>query len=74
MIVVEKYNETLVRTYSDTYHKIIQDGTGIVYDDAIDPVDQHRTYTESEEYIDGYSADAGEQDYLDVLAQLGGSE
>lgn len=71
MIKTETLPNNLVRTYSDTFHKIIQDGTGIVYDDAIDPIDKNRTYTESEEYIDGYSSEATEEDYLAALKELG---
>lgn len=71
MIKTETLPNNLVRTYSDTFHKIIQDGTGIVYDEAIDPADKNRTYTESEEYIDGYSDDATEEDYVSALAELG---
>lgn len=52
MIVTEPYGIVagmqLVRTYSDAGKKIIQDGTGIEYDEAIDPVFMNRTYTESE--------------------------
>lgn len=38
----------LVRTYSDSDLCIIQDGTGIVYEEAVDPVSKGRTYTESD--------------------------
>ena len=38
----------LIRTYSDSNHYIIQDGTGIEYSEAIDPEHMNRTYTESE--------------------------
>lgn len=43
---------TVIRTYSDTDHRIVQNGTGIVYDEAVDPADANRTYTESIELID----------------------
>ena len=43
----------LVKTYSDEGYKIRQDGTGRVYDTAIDPADTGRTYTETEEPIAG---------------------
>ena len=36
-------------TYSDGGFMIIQDGTGIVYGEAYDPVGSGRTYTESDE-------------------------
>lgn len=42
----------LVRTYSDSSHYIIQDGTGVEYTDAIDPEHMNRTYTESERIIE----------------------
>lgn len=71
MIKTETLSNDLIKTYSDTKHNIIQDGTGIVYTEAIDPIDKGRTYTESEEYIDGYSDEATEEDYLDALAELG---
>ena len=41
----------LVRTYSDSNHYIIQDGTEIKYSEAIDPENMNRTYTESEKII-----------------------
>ena len=42
----------LVRTYSDSNHYIIQDGTGIEYSEAIDPEQMNRPYTESEKTIE----------------------
>lgn len=56
MIVTEYYTTRkdgviLDITYSDIHHYIIQDGTGIKYESAIDPRECHRTYTESEEEI-----------------------
>ena len=42
----------LIRTYSDSNHYIIQDGTGIEYSEAIDPEQMNRTYTESERIIE----------------------
>jgi len=44
--------EGLVRTYSDAGYKIKQDGTGIVYDEAVDPVGSGRTYSETNETIE----------------------
>ena len=46
-------NRTLVRTYSDNNLMIQQDGTGAVYSEAYDPADSGRTYTETEELIEG---------------------
>ena len=44
--------EGLVRTYSDAGYKIKQDGTGIAYDEAVDPVGSGRTYSETNEPIE----------------------
>lgn len=38
-----------VRTYSDTGHRVERDG--VAYDEAIDPADTGRTYTESSEMV-----------------------
>lgn len=56
MIVTEYYSTRadgaiLNRTYSDTGHYIIQNGTGAKYTEAIDPMSMNRTYTESEKLI-----------------------
>lgn len=50
MIQTEIIKETLIRTYSDQGMKIERDG--IRYDEAIDPIDMNRVYTETEEPID----------------------
>ena len=52
MIVTDNYEiradgVLLVRTYSDLGRKIMRDG--LVYDEAIDPSDSGRVYTESDE-------------------------
>lgn len=52
MIRTEPYSETLVRTWSDAGMKIKQDGTGVIYDEAIDPISMGRTYTETDEPIE----------------------
>lgn len=44
---------TFIRTYSDSGYMIKQDGTGAVYSEAYDPVGSGRTYTETEELIEG---------------------
>lgn len=41
-----------IYTYSDAGYKIRQDGTGALYDEAYDPVDTYRTYTETDIPID----------------------
>ena len=65
MIVTEPYGTDLIRTYSDAGYKIQQDGTGDIYDEAIDPADSGRTYTETDIPIEeeGPSAD----EVLEVL-------
>ena len=55
----------LIRTYSDSNHYIIQDGTGIEYSEAIDPENMNRTYTESEKTIEEDSI-TGESELEDV--------
>ena len=60
--VIRDDGVTLVRSYSDAGMKIRQGGTGILYDEAIDPENMGRTYTETDIPIesdeDGY-AEAG---------------
>lgn len=53
---------TFVRTYSDANRMIQQDGTEIVYSEAVDPVGSGRTYTETDTPI--------EQTEDDRVAQL----
>ena len=48
MIKTEAYKEGLVRTYSDAGMMIMQDGTGHIYAEAIDPEGSGRTYTETD--------------------------
>ena len=57
MIIREFYLERpdgvkLYRTYSDIHHYIIQDQTGIEYEDAVDVEDSPYTYTESDREIE----------------------
>lgn len=42
----------LIRTYSDEDRKLIQNETGIIYDEAIDIEDSPYTYKESDEFIE----------------------
>lgn len=58
MIIKELYmtrqdGVKLFRTYSDNGKQIIQNETGITYDEAIDVENAPYTYTESNVYIDG---------------------
>lgn len=61
MIVTDNYETRadgvlLVRTYSDRGRKIIRDG--VAYDEAIDPADSGREYTESTEPVQLTDAEA----------------
>ena len=42
----------LIRTYSDSNRMIKQDGTEIVYTEAVDPIGSGRTYTETDIVIE----------------------
>lgn len=42
---------SFVHTYSDAGYKIKQAETGYLYEDAYDPINSGRTYTESDELI-----------------------
>ena len=58
------------RTLSDAGFKIERDG--IRYDEAIDPIDSGRTYTETDERIEADSTDeATEADYINALSEIG---
>ena len=50
MIVQEilEENTSLIKTYSDANKYIIQDETGDMYVEAVDPIVMNRTYTESD--------------------------
>lgn len=57
MIVKEEFKTRadgvkLFRTYSDEGKQIIQNETGIVYDEAIDVEDAPYTYSESDEIVE----------------------
>ena len=51
-IACEDVGNGLIRTYSDKAMKIERDG--VRYNEAIDPADAGRVYTETDEPIDGY--------------------
>lgn len=74
MVRTEFYKERedgviLNRTYSDAGMKIKQDGTGALYDEAIDPASIGRTYTETDIPIEG---DDTAEEIVNIL--LGGEE
>lgn len=53
MVIYEHIEGTdLVRAFSTLNKKLIQDGTGEIYDEAVDPDYMNRTYTESEEEVE----------------------
>ena len=57
-----------VRTWSDQSVMIERDGA--LYEEAIDPIDSGRTYTETDQPIID-ETEAAEADYLEALARLG---
>lgn len=56
-------------TYSDSGMKIVRDG--VEYDEAIDPIDSNRTYTESETPRAEAETEATEEDYQSALREMG---
>jgi hypothetical protein len=61
-------NETeFLRTYSDEYFYIERDG--VLYEEAVDPLNSGRVYTETAEVIE--CAEATEEDYQAELERLG---
>lgn len=70
MIVTEQMENNRIRHYSDSGFRILQNETGIVYDDAVDVLPCRYTYSETEELIP-VGEDATEADYQAALARLG---
>ena len=64
-------NGNRIRHYSDSGFRILQNETGIVYDDAVDVLPCKYTYTETDEPIPAETDEATEQDYLNALNELG---
>lgn len=76
MAIITEYYKTrddgvvLNRTYSDMGMKIERDGER--YDEAIDPAELNRQYTETDEPIDADDPnEATEADYQNELRRLG---
>ena len=74
MIITEYYKTredgvVLNRTYSDKGMMIEREG--VRYDEAIDPAELNRQYTETDEPIEGYTDEATEADYQAALAEMG---
>jgi hypothetical protein len=59
----------LNRTYSDNGMMIERDG--VRYSEAIDPAEQNRQYTETDEPIDPVTDEATEADYQAALREMG---
>lgn len=74
MIITEYYKTredgvVLNRTYSDKGMKIERDG--VRYEEAIDPAELNRVYTETDEPIEGDPTEATETDYQNALRDMG---
>lgn len=66
---IVKYGEKeYIRTYSDESMMIERDGH--LYEEAIDPIDSGRTYTETDQPI-VHHGEAEEADYLEALERFG---
>lgn len=61
--------ESFVRTYSDSGYMVERDC--VRYSEAIDPAELNRTYTETDESIEGETDEATETDYQNELRRLG---
>lgn len=73
MVITEYYKTradgvVLNRTYSDEGMMIERDG--VRYDEAIDPAELNRQYTETDEPIETVG-EATEEDYQNALAEFG---
>lgn len=68
MIIYEQYNGTLTRAYSDAGVKI--ERNGVLYDEAIDPINSGRVYTETEELVES-GTDATAEDLENALREAG---
>lgn len=73
MVITEYYKiradgVALNRTYSDKGMMIERDG--VRYDEAIDPAELNRQYTETDEPIETVG-EATEEDYQNALAEFG---
>ena len=75
MAIVTEYYMTrsdgvvLNRTYSDAGMMIERDG--VRYSEAVDPAELNRTYTETDEPVDGNPNEATEADYQSALREMG---
>jgi hypothetical protein len=69
-MIKTEYIDNRIRHYSDSGFRILQNETGIVYDDAVDVLPCKYTYTETDEPIET-TDEATEADYLNALNELG---
>lgn len=72
MIVTENQivnGQAFVRTFSDSGMMIERDG--VRYSEAVDPAELGRTYTETDEPIEGYTDEASDADYQAALRDMG---
>lgn len=60
---------TFTRTWSDAGYQVERDGA--LYDEAIDPAELGRTYTETDQPVEDMDTEATEADYLAALDKLG---
>lgn len=72
MVVKEHYQTRadgveLVRTYSDTGHRIRQVETGVVYDEAVDVAPCRFTYVETDEFAEVPDETAAKAAAYDIL-------
>lgn len=70
-MIKTEYIDNRIRHYSDSGFRILQNETGIVYDDAVDVLPCKYTYTETDEPIPAETTEATEADYLNALNELG---
>lgn len=68
MIVTENVTingKVFIRTYSDSGYKVERDG--VCYDEAIDPADTNREYTETDELAEGMTETEEKAQAYDIL-------
>ena len=75
MIVTEDLENGMIKTYSNTGHKIRGGSPEGIYDCAIDAKPENRTYTETDELADVAEVEeATVEDYKVALAEFGVTE
>lgn len=62
MIQTKNLSEKLIRTYSDVGFKIKRDG--VIYDEAVDPIELNRKYTETD-----IPVSQSEKTYTEILEE-----